>query len=77
MAYIAMKQNLTTLIPELTMTTNRNKEKKSSKERIKFYMSKLKDDQKQKLYELYKLDFALFGYDPGHASYIRNGKDEI
>ena len=77
MAYIAIKQNLTTLIPDLTMTTNQNKDKKSSKERIEFYMSKLNDDQKQKLYELYKLDFELFGYDPGHASYIRNGKDEI
>ena len=77
MAYIAIKQNLTTLIPELAMTTNRNKEKKSSKERIKFYMSKLNDDHKWKLYELYKPDFELFGYDPGHASFIRNSKDEI
>ena len=63
--YIAMKQNLTTLLPELTKTNRKTKGKKSSQDRIEHYMSQLNTKQKRKLYELYQLDFELFGYDPG------------
>ena len=63
--YIAMKQNLTTLLPELTKTNRKTKGKKSSQDRIEHYMSQLNTNLKRKLYELYQLDFELFGYDPG------------
>ena len=63
--YIAMKQNLTTLLPELSKTNQKTKRTKSSPDRIDFYMSQLSANLKRKLYELYKLDFELFGYDPG------------
>ena len=66
MAYIAIKQNLTTLIPELRRAANQNKEKMAPQERIEFYISKLDNNLRQKLYELYQPDFVLFGYDPGH-----------
>ena len=63
--YIAMKQNLTTLLPELTKANRKTKGNKSSQDRINHYMSQLSTNMKRKLYELYQLDFELFGYDPG------------
>ena len=63
--YIAMKQNLTTLLPELIKTNRKTKRTQSTQDRIGHYMSKLNISQKRKLYELYQWDFELFGYDPG------------
>ena len=63
--YIALKQNLTTLLPELAKANRKTKGKKSSMDRIEYYMSQLNTELRRKLYELYKLDFELFGYDPG------------
>ena len=63
--YIAMKQNLTTLLPELIKTNRRTKRAHSSQDRIEHYMSQLNISLKRKLFELYQLDFELFGYDPG------------
>ena len=63
--YIALKQNISSLMPELTKTNRKTKGKKSLLDRIDHYMSQLNINQKQKLYKLYKLDFDLFGYDPG------------
>ena len=67
--YIGTKQNLTTFLPELTKTNHKSKNKgeKSSLERIEHYMSQLTTQQRRTLYKLYKLDFELFGYDPGDA----------
>ena len=65
--YIAIKQNLTTLLPELTKTIRKSKEKRSSLDRIEHHMTQLSPQQRRKLYNLYKLDFELFGYDPGDA----------
>ena len=63
--YIAMKQNLTALLSELTRTNRKTKGEKSSQDRIEHYMSQLSINLRRNLYELYQLDFELFGYDPG------------
>ena len=63
--YIAIKQNLTTLLPELTKANRKTRGQSSSYERIEHYMSQLEVGLKRKLYELYQPDFDLFGYDPG------------
>ena len=66
--YIAMKQNLTTLLPELIKKHHKTKRSQASQEdRIRHYMSQLNISHKRKLYELYQLDFELFGYDPGDS----------
>ena len=63
--YIAMKQNLTTLLPELIKKNRKTKRiQESSQDRIQHYMSQLNITLKRKLYELYQLDFELFGYEP-------------
>ena len=62
--YIAMKQNLTTLLPELTKANRKTKGKKCQ-DRIGHYMSQLSTNTRKYLYKLYQLDFELFGYDPG------------
>ena len=67
--YIATKLNLTTLLPELIKRAYQGgKEpgvgRKSPNERIEHYMSQLDASQKGKLFELYRLDFDLFGYEP-------------
>ena len=64
--YIAIKQNITNLLPELLKTTHMAKGKKSQ-DRVKYYMSQLSIEHRTNLYNLYKLDFELFGYDPGEA----------
>ena len=63
--YIAIKQNLTTLLPELNKANRNTLGKRSSYDRVEHYMSQLNVDLKRKLYELYQPDFDLFGYDPG------------
>ena len=60
--YIAVKQNLTSLLPELNKINR--KSKIATNNRVDFYMSQLSDQHKEKLFDLYKLDFDLFGYDP-------------
>ena len=65
--YIAIKQNLTNLLPEWTKTIRKSKGESSPLDRIEYYMSQLSTQQRNKLYNLYKLDFELFGYDPGDA----------
>ena len=62
--YIAVKQNLTFLLPELDKINRKSKTKIATNNRIDFYMSQLSDQHKEKLFDLYKLDFDLFGYDP-------------
>ena len=66
-AYIAAKLNLTSFLPELSKTRNKTKGKKSN-DWVKSYMSQLSKEQKEKLFELYKLDFALFGYEPENTT---------
>ena len=63
--YIALKQNLTSLLPELSKTHRKSKGMSSSDNKVEHYMSQLSDHHRKKLFELYKLDFDLFGYDPG------------
>ena len=63
--YIAIKQNLTKILPELTKVNRKTWQKRSSTDRIELHMSQLDIEQRRKLYELYELDFELFGYDPG------------
>ena len=62
--YIAVKQNLTYLLSELSKVNRQGKGKIATDNRVDFYMSQLGDHHKEKLFELYKLDFDLFGYDP-------------
>ena len=64
-AYIAHKQNLTSLLPELSKANRKSKGKSSSYNKVERYMSQLSEHHRKNLYELYKLDFELFGYDPG------------
>ena len=61
--YIVWKQNLTVLQGQVTETINHTpKIYKSQEERIKLYFSMLMDDVKSRLYNLYKIDFEMFGY---------------
>ena len=62
--FIAIKLNLTNLLPELTKA-NRKTRGEERPYRVEHYMSQLEVDLKRKLYELYQPDFDLFGYDPG------------
>ena len=62
--YIAVKQNLTFLLPELDKINRKSKTKIATNNRVDFYMSQLSEQLKEKLFDLYKLDFDLFGYDP-------------
>ena len=62
--YIAIKQNLTTLLPELTKANRNTRGHRSSYDRIEHYMSQIEEGRKKRLYELYQPDFDLFGYDP-------------
>ena len=52
-------------MPELNKVIHEAKGQWSSNDRVDHYMSQLKVDLKWKLYELYRPDFDLFGYDPG------------
>ena len=55
--------------------TNRMTRGKTGNDRVTHYMSQLSVRQKQKLFELYKLDFALFGYEPENT--IRSPDKQI
>ena len=61
--YIIWKQNLTVLQGQVTEAVNNSpKNYRSQEERIKLYFSMLMDDVKSRLYNLYKIDFEMFGY---------------
>lgn len=64
-AYIAEKRNLTQHLRLLNHVQHKNTEKgdASRKERRDKYMSKLSWEMVRDLYELYKIDFEMFGYD--------------
>ena len=66
MMYIAIKLNITTLMTELAKP-NRKSKFKDNLNRIEDHLSKLTLMQRKKLFQLYKLDFELFGYEPGIA----------
>ena len=51
MMYIAMKQNLTSLLSDLTKVNRKSKSKIATNNRVDFYMSQLSDHQKEKLFE--------------------------
>ena len=60
--YIAKKENLTVLLDHLTEALNDTpKNFRSQTERIKFYFSMLDSSVKLRLYNLYKIDFEMFG----------------
>lgn len=75
-AYIAIKQNLTTLLPELNKVNQKTQDDYLNSHPVvaarlgilhnkaEHYMSQLNIDLKKKIYELYQIDFDLFGYDP-------------
>ena len=59
--YIIMKNNLKDILPPNIHPNNSSKKDTNSDTLEKF--SQLNTTQIKKLYELYKLDFELFGYD--------------
>ena len=64
MLYIAMKQNLTSLMKDLTKVKNKTARKKGSDSmRILEYMSQIPSEAKEKLFELYKIDLEMFDYE--------------
>ena len=64
MLYIAMKQNLTSLMKDLTKVKNKTQRKmESSSLRILDYMSQIPRDAKEKLFKLYKIDLEMFDYE--------------
>ena len=64
-AYIAKKRNLTDRLGLMNHVQNENPEKNkmSKRERREKYMSQLSLEMVQDLYELYKIDFEMFGYE--------------
>ena len=71
--YIAMKQNLTLQMKELTKAKNKTSRKKeSSSLKIQDYMSRVPLDVKEKLCELYKIDFKMFYYDTCDLLFVTN-----
>ena len=63
--YIVRKQNLTLLLERAPEVINDTKDTRfaSQSDRIAGHFSKLKKDVRLRLYELYKMDFEMFGYD--------------
>ena len=63
-AYIAEKRNLTEHRGLLNHVQNENPERgeESRRERRDKYMSQLSPEMVRDLYELYKIDFEMFGY---------------
>ena len=63
--YIALKQNLTILLERELEVINDTKDSRfaSQSDRIAAHFSKLKKDVRLRLYQLYQLDFEMFGYD--------------
>ena len=61
--YIATKRNLTVLLGHLTEALNDSpKNFRSQAERIEHYFSMLDQSVKLRLYNLYDIDFEMFGY---------------
>ena len=64
MLYIAIKQNLTSIMQDLREVRNKTlKKKESSSLRILEYMSQISHEARKKLFELYKIDFEMFEYE--------------
>ena len=64
MLYIAMRQNLTSQMKDLTKVKNKTARKKeSSSLKILDYMSQIPQDSKEKLFKLYKTDLEMFDYE--------------
>ena len=63
--YIAIKHNLSSLLPDLMKSSRNLKPQRISYNSYENYMAQLSISSKRKLFELYELDFDLFGYDPG------------
>ena len=62
--YVVRKRNLTLLIGQTGYVGNPSRNDGMSQEmRITPYFSMLTEDVKRRLYELYKIDFEMFGYD--------------
>ena len=62
--YIIQRRHLTALEAQKTYLGNPTQDPGMSQElRIDSYFSNLTVDTKQRLYELYKIDFEMFGYD--------------
>ena len=62
--YIARKQNLTALLESEPMVINDTRDTRftSQTDRISAHFSKLSKDVRLRLYQLYKMDFEMFGY---------------
>ena len=63
--YIAQLRNLTSKLGDLSEAKNRTPGKakgESSRQRMRRHMSTLHRDVKRRLFELYKVDFKMFGY---------------
>ena len=62
--YIVRRMNLTALEGETKYVANPSQDSSRSQElRIRSYFSLLSNDTKRRLYELYEVDFEMFGYD--------------
>ena len=63
--YIAMRQNLTSQMKDLSKAMNKvaSKEGSSLPMRILEYMSQIPQNHKDELFELYKIDFEMFDYE--------------
>lgn len=60
--YISVKAALPRLFSR-TRKKGRSKENETAGERIAKYFRKLTREQKTSLYEMYRIDFEMFGYD--------------
>ena len=63
--YIISKQNVTLLLDEENVTANQTPKNGSESvaQKISKYFSMLEESVRLDLYNLYKIDFELFGYD--------------
>ena len=62
--YIAQKLNITTLLSRVKERYNRTPgSKQSQSERIKKYFSLLDKEMRERLYQVYRIDFEMFGFD--------------
>ena len=62
--YIAQKLNLTSLLTHADKKDNQKSDSRQSQsDRIKEYFSLLEKNVRQRLYQLYRIDFEMFGFD--------------
>ena len=62
--YIAQKLNLTSLLTHADKKDNQKSDSRQSQsDRIKEYFSLLEKEVRQRLYQLYRIDFEMFGFD--------------